>query len=140
MILHCNFEEVQALRAGARAVLEPSSGSPCAVAVPGAAREEVGALIPRLDGDMAFQTLAELKGVAAAVDVVVECLRVEMDAVVIATHPADEGAVAAYFDFAHALAVLGRLRAMATEMEAMIEVVTGGPPDETAIREFVFPD
>jgi hypothetical protein len=89
---------------------------------------------------MAFHTLAELQKVTAAVDTVVECLRVEMDSLVISTHPAHEGAVAAYFDFAHALAVLGRLRGAEHEMQAMIEVVTGGPANERSAREFVFPD
>jgi hypothetical protein len=36
--------------------------------------------------------------------------------------------------------VLGRLRELDHQMEAMIEVVTGGHPDDTVIREFVFPD
>jgi hypothetical protein len=38
------------------------------------------------------------------------------------------------------LAVLGRLRGAEHEMQAMIEVVTGGPANERSSREFVFPD
>lgn len=140
MILHCSFEEIQALRAGARAVLDERPGNRCAVGAPRSGRRAVEALLPHLDGDLAFHTLAELRGVAGAVGAIVDCLRVEMDAFVVATHPAHEGAVAAYFDFAHALSVLGRLREMGAEMEALIEVVTGGPPDDVTSREFVFPD
>lgn len=140
MILHCNYEEIQALRAGAHSVLE--SGAECrgvVVAAPGGL-EAVEALALRLDGDLVFHTLAEVDLAALAVDAIVSCLRVEMDASVVSSHPADEGAVAAYFDFAHALSVLGRLREMRNEMGAMIEVVTGSPVDETKAREFIFPD
>jgi hypothetical protein len=140
VILHCNFEELQALRSGARSVLEDSSGSPCAVAITVEGRRGVESLLPRLDGDMDFHTLGELRNVEAAVSAIVDCLRAEMDSVVIATHPAHEYAVAAYFDFAHAFSVLGRLRELDHRMEAVIEVVIGGRPDETIIREFVFPD
>jgi hypothetical protein len=48
--------------------------------------------------------------------------------------------VAAYFDFAHGLAVASRLREMAEEMEALIELVTGEAPSLDAARTFRFPD
>ena len=57
-----------------------------------------------------------------------------------ATHPADEGAVVAYFDFAHALSVQSRLAEVGREMEALIELVTGGPATDRLASEFVFPD
>jgi hypothetical protein len=63
-----------------------------------------------------------------------------MDHRILNTHPGAEAAVTSYFDSAHALSVLGRLRQSAAEMEAMIEVVTGRPPDEDTARSFVFPD
>jgi hypothetical protein len=140
VILHCNYEELQALRAGARSILEPTPENTCGLQLSPAGRANVEALLPLLDGDLTFQTLAELQRASSAVVTVVECLRVEMDAHVISTHPAHEGAVAAYFDFAHALAVLGRLREAEHEMEAMIEVLTGGSDKERAVQEFVFPD
>jgi hypothetical protein len=140
VFLHCNFEEVQALRAGARNVLDATPESHCAVAVGDERKAGVEALLPRLEGDMSFHTLAEQRQVEAGVGAIVDCLRVEMDSYVVATHPAHEYAVAAYFDYAHALAVLGRLREVGKQMQAMIEVVSGGRPDEALIREFVFPD
>ena len=48
--------------------------------------------------------------------------------------------MAAYFDFAHALTVENRLQEMASEMEALIELVTGEVLDEAAVRSFRFPD
>jgi len=140
VILHCNYEEIQALRAGARTVLEARAGEPCFARTLPNGREQVEELLPRLDGDLSFHTLAEIQVVTRAVDTIVDCLRIDMDAFVIATHPAHEDAVAAYFDFAHALAVLGRLRVMGSDMQTLIEVLTGGPADDVAAREFVFPD
>lgn len=139
MILHCNYEELQALRAGAHNVLEPHPQGP-SVPMTEARRSGVEALLPQLEGDMSFHTLAEQRRVEASVGAIVESLKLEMDAHVVATHPAHEAAVAAYFDYAHALAVHGRLREVGRQMEAMIEVVAGGRPDDSLVREFVFPD
>ena len=63
-----------------------------------------------------------------------------METLVGDTHPAHEGAVAAYFDYDHSLSVLRRLREMGSEMEAMIEVMTGLPVDGVAEASFHFPD
>lgn len=141
MILHFNYEEIQALRAGARAYLgragAPSAG---AVLAPSESRASVEALLPKLSGDLSFSTLAELWAVQAAVEAVVEGLRVQMESMVLATHAADEDAVSAYFDFAHGLTVSSRISEMAAEMEAMIELVTGDSPSDEAARTFRFPD
>ena len=75
-----------------------------------------------------------------AVDAIVDHLRAEMEVMVVATHAADEDAVAAYFDFAHALSVGHRLHQMVAEMEALIELVTGEPADTEVARSFRFPD
>ena len=66
--------------------------------------------------------------------------RVEMETLVGETHPAHEGAVAAYFDFAHAFTAAHRIGEMVAEMEALIELVTGEPPSTLSSREFRFPD
>jgi hypothetical protein len=63
-----------------------------------------------------------------------------MESMVLAAHAADEDAVSAYFDFAHGLTVSHRIDEIATEMEAMIELVTGEAPSAEAVRTFRFPD
>jgi hypothetical protein len=63
-----------------------------------------------------------------------------MESMVLATHAADEDAVSAYFDFAHALTVAHRIEELGSEMEAVIELVTGETPSAEAVRSFRFPD
>ncbi len=140
MILYFNYEELRALKAGAQTLLEGESGHCGSVLAPPRSRAQVEALVPRLEGDISLPTLSELRAVSAAVEVLVTCLRVEMEATVLATHAADESAVAAYFDYAHALTVSRRLAEMATEMEALIELVTGEPVTAAAAADFRFPD
>lgn len=140
VILRCNYEELNALRAGARVLLEGQGESGCSVVAPPTERASVEAFVGRLEGDLAVGTLHEQREVAFALEVIVECLRAEMDAAVVAAHPAAEIAVAAYFDYAHAYAVLGRVWELGEEMEAMIEVVTGAAPTPEIARTFVFPD
>ena len=140
MILHCNYEELQSLRSGARTILRGDGAEGCAVAAPPRARARVEALLPTLDGDLSLSTLAEQEACEEAVRTILACQRAEMDAAVLATHPAAESAVAAYFDYAHTRSVLGRLEEMGTHMRALIEVVTGSPADEQASLTFAFPD
>lgn len=140
VILHCNYEELRALRSGGRSLLEGDAEVSSYVIAPPEFRARVEALLPLLDGDVSVSTLSELRGVEMAVTAICEFLRAEMEAVVLATHPADEIAVAAYFDFAHVLTVSHRLGEMATEMEALIELVTGEPADAETARTFRFPD
>lgn len=140
MIVHCNFEELRALRQGAHVVLEGTGAWSAAVAAPSAERAEVERLLPRLEGDLTIETLEEQRAVAGAMETIVATLRREMESVVVATHPGQEAAVEAYFDFAHALSVLDRVREMGEEMEALIELVTGEPPTPEVARTFVFPD
>lgn len=140
MILYINYEEVRALQLGARSFLRDEGHGACAVAAPPAARAEVGALEERLVGDLEVDTLAQQQALVSALSAIVECLRVEMETLVGETHPAHEGAVAAYFDYAHVLSVLSRLREMGSEMAAMIEVMTGGPVDAVTAATFHFSD
>lgn len=141
MILRCNYEEVEALRGGARALLDRRSGSsPVGVLAPPESRARVEALVPRLKGDLSVFTLAELWAVRVAVEAIVEHLREEMEAHVLASHAADESAVNAYFAFAHALTVASRVRELAEEMDAIIELVTGDSPTPETVRTFRFPD
>lgn len=141
MILHVNYEEMQSLRAGARAFLaigERASDGP--IIAPPERRVRVEALLAGLQGDLALDTLEELRKAQIGIGAIVEQLRVEMQSAVLATHAADESAVAAYFDFAHGLTVERRLEEMAGEMEAMIELVTGESPSLESARTFRFPD
>ncbi|GMV03881.1 MAG: hypothetical protein AMXMBFR53_01630 [Gemmatimonadota bacterium] len=140
MILHCNYEEITALTAGGRSFLEREPDARGRVLAPEEGRARVEALLPRLVGDLSLGSLAEVWGVALAVDAIVEHLRAEMEAVVVTTHAADESAVAAYFDFAHALSVSHRIHEMVAEMEALIELVTGDAPDTETARSFRFPE
>lgn len=91
-------------------------------------------------GDLSVETLAQQRALSRALGAIVECLRIEVEVLVAATHPAHEGAVAAYLDYAHALSVLGRLRELGNEMEAMIEVVTGQSAEGQTATTFQFPD
>ena len=140
MILHFNYEELTALRSGARVFLEREERGGGGVLAPSEGRAHVEALLPRLEGDISLSTLSELRGIEAAVRAIVEGLRAEMELLVVTTHAADEGAVAAYFDFAHGFTVAHRLHEMASEMEALIELVTGTRPTPESSRAFQFPD
>jgi ribosomal protein S28E/S33 len=140
MILACNYEETTALTHGARALLDLQESEGAPVAAPSTVRVAVESLLPRLTGDISVRTLAEQRQLQRGVAAVVDHCRVEMEARVLASHPADEAAVGAYFEFAHVLAVLGRIREMGEEMQALIEVMTGEPPTRSTLRNFVFPD
>ena len=140
MIVHCNFEELTALKAGAHQVLEGYAPEHGVIAAPPEEREHVVALLPRLGGDFSVTTVAEQRSLLHAVTIVVEMLRVEMETMVATNHPAHEVAVAAYFDFAHAFSVQTRLYEVGFEMEALVELVTGGPVTDEIARDFVFPD
>jgi hypothetical protein len=131
---------LRALRTGADAFLEGEGSAAGVVLAPPERRARVEALLPLLRGDLSLSTLEELWGVQSAVSAIVECLRAEMESVVVTLHAADEGAVAAYFDFAHSLTVSHRIGEMASEMSALIELVTGSQRTSEAARDFQFPD
>lgn len=141
MILHFNYEELEALRFGARTVLDDEQGAErCAVVAPSRTRARIEALVPRLEGDLLVETLSDQREIQEAVEAIVDCLRSVMEARIVDTHPAHEDAVAAYFDFAHTRVVLARVRDLGGEMEALIELVTGTPADDELAADFVFPD
>lgn len=140
MILHFNYEELTALRAGAEVFLEGGETDGGGVLAPSEERDHVEALLPLLDGDVSLPTLQAVYDVQAAVGAITTMLRAEMESTVLMTHPAGERAVAAYFDFAYVFTVSHRLGEMASEMEALIELVTGEPPTVATARTFQFPD
>lgn len=141
MILHCNYEELRALRQGAHVLLGRDRGEERSrVAAPPEGSDDVERLLPRLEGDLDIETLDEQRTVAAGLRAIVGCLREDMESAVVTRHPAHESAIEAYFDYAHALSVLHRAEEMGEEMEALIELVTGDAADDDTARTFVFPD
>lgn len=140
VILHLNFEEIRALRSGGRSLLGGEPYASSSVLAPPEERALLQAFLPRLDGDISLSTLAEVRGALGAVHAIIEHLLAELRTAVLATHAADEVAVAAYFDYAHALVVGDRLEEMTGEMEAVIELVTGARADAEVSRTFRFPD
>lgn len=140
MIFRCNYEELQALKSGARAALEADSDAGGTVIAPPSVRVQLERLLPRLDGDLVVSTLEEQRSLEVALVAATEALLAEMNTSVLATHPASDTAVAAYFDYAHALTALDRIRAMGQEMVAVIELLAGGRVTEELASTFVFPD
>lgn len=141
MIVTFSFEEIQALRHGADVVLERDVGGPSvAVAAPPEARVRVETLIAQLDGTISLGTLAEQRAAQAALSIIARALLDRMHHEIDASHPASEPAVAAYFEYAHARTVLKRVRELGSHMVALIEVVTGSPPDDLVAESFRFPD
>jgi hypothetical protein len=141
VIVTFSFEEIQALRQGARAVLDRDVDSAgVAVAAPPEERVRVERLIARLNGHLSMGTLAEQRRTQAAVSTIARVLLDRMHREIDASHPAAEPAVAAYFEYAHARTVLQRVRDIGGHMTALIEVVTGSPPDDLVAETFAFPD
>lgn len=141
MILNCNFEEIQALSAGADLLLDSwGTGSSSVVAAPTEAVSQVALLKPRLQGSMSIETLEEQRSMRRAVAAICQGLHDRMDEKVLQFHPAHEEAVAYYFDYAHAYGVLVRIDAIGVQMSAMIELITGGEPTESTARMVSFPD
>lgn len=140
MILHCNFEELHALEAGAELILDPYSAETGGVAAPVKAVTQVAMLTPRLKQSLSITTLEDQRLVRRAVDAICTALHERMDEKVLEYHPAHEEAVALYFDYAHAFGVLRRLDAIGSEMTGMIELMTGEPATDEAARRVTFPD
>lgn len=140
MILHCTFEELSALSAGAERVLSESGSAGVVVAAPAEIVADLEALAPRLIGDLSVTTLAEQRSMARAVAFVAADLKTRMDASIVTEHAASEAAVQAYFEYAHVLTLEDRLRRLGSQMSALIELMTGGPASDESARSIAFPD
>jgi hypothetical protein len=140
MILHCNFEELRALASGGEAVVAAAEGESQsgAVSAPAEGVARVEMLLPRLTGDFSIDTLDEQRRLRAAVGLICDDLRGRMDQRIIEFNPAHEEAVTLYFDYAHSRSVLHRLDQMGAEMEAIVDLITGGHPELGA--SIPFPD
>lgn len=140
MNLHCNFEELTALASTAERVLIAHGAGEVPVAAPPRALADLEALAPRLAGEISITTLYAQRSVQRALELALEDTRARLDALVLDQHPAAEDAVAAYFEYAHILAVLDRTRRIGAEMSVLIELMTGRAPDDDTARSFAFPD
>ena len=141
MILTCNFEELQALNAGAELLLHGAEAfDRGAVAAPAEALAHVALLQPRLAGAIEIETLEEQRSAQKAIEVICENLHERMEAKVLEFHPAHEEAVALYFDYAHAFSVLQRVNEIGARMTSLIELMTGEGPTQESAREMNFPD
>ncbi|HEU4880765.1 MAG TPA: hypothetical protein VFT45_00930 [Longimicrobium sp.] len=130
MILHCNFEELRALASAGETVVSASeAASAGAVSAPAEGVARVEMLLPRLTGDFSIDTLDDQRRVRHAVSVIVNDLHSRLDQTIIEFNPAHEEAVTLYFDYGHSRSVLHRLDVIGAEMEAMVDLITGGRPD-----------
>jgi hypothetical protein len=138
VILHCNFEELRALASASEVIVAEAHARAGAVAAPPEGVGMVELLLPRLSGDMSIETLDEQRRVQGAVSYIVRDLHRRMDERIIATTPGNEEAVTLYFDYGHSRSVLHRLDQMGAEMEAIVDLITGG--DRAAAGGITFPD
>lgn len=141
MILHCNFEELQALSTGAEMVLSVTTASgDSPIATPPEAVAAVETLAPHFTGDLSVSTLAEQRQLRDAVSLICDGLHTRMDEVIVEYHPAHEEAVSLYFDYAHVRTVLERVDRIGDEMDAIIELITGAPATDESAASVTFPD
>ena len=82
MILHCTFEELSAISAGAERVLAEAGSGATVVVAPPEIVADVEALLPRLNGDLSLTSLAEQQSIARAVTYIVAELKQRMDTAV----------------------------------------------------------
>lgn len=141
MILYCSYEELMAVQAGASLALDrPEGWGGARVMAPPEIVADLEALLPRLSGDLSISTLADQQHVRRAVSFILEELTEQMDAAILEEYPAAEKAVLSYFDYAHVLTVLDRLKRMEVEMTGLIELMTGQPPTPETAASVSFED
>lgn len=128
MILHCNFEELRALASASEAIVGEVHAHRGGVAAPPEGLVLVEQLQPRLTGDMSIETLEDQRRVQGAVSYIVDDLHRRLDDKIIEFNPANEEAVALYFDYGHSRTVLHRLDQMGAEMEAIVALIGGTNP------------
>jgi predicted nucleic acid-binding protein len=140
VILYLSFEELTALSAEAERVLDASAAAGHGIAAPPRLLAEVEQFAQLLTGDVGVSTLEQQRSIRRVVDHLLDGCRFRMDALILDQHPAAEGAVAAYFDYAHVLSASSRIDRLGTEMEVLLQVMTGEDPDSEAGRRFSFPE
>jgi hypothetical protein len=140
VILYLSFEELSALSAEAERVLAANAAAGHGIAAPPQFIAEVEHFAQLLVGDVHVETLQQQRSMNRVVEFLLERCRGRMERMVIEQHPAAEGAVAAYFDYAHVLSARHRLDAIGTEMAALVDLMTGDDPESDAGRRFSFPE
>jgi hypothetical protein len=140
VILYLSFEELTALNSSAAEVLAEEAAGTHAISAPPQVLTEIELLVPLLDGDLNLRSLDEQRRVERAVRHLTLFARRQMENAVLEQHPAAESAVAAYFDYAHLLAVGQRLDALGEEMAALVRLLTQYHPESEAGRRFAFPE
>lgn len=141
MILHCDFEELQALKGGAELVLDSRDvqwttaheAEPDVIA-------EVTRLHEVIGGALSVPSLAEMDSLMEAVELITDTLHDQLRATILDFEPSHEAAIALYFDWARSQGVLHRLSEMAAEMTALIELMTGASPTAETAASVTFPD
>ena len=138
MIVSLDYEELSSLRDGAELALEPA---PQGGAVAAATAEQACLEALRTaEGDLSLTTLAEQQEAQRAIGRILMAARERMDVLVLAQYVGSDDAVNAYFDYAHVLTVLERVRVVGRRMSAIIELVTGHPPTSESSVDVTFPD
>lgn len=137
MILKISFEEVTAMNSATERLLSSPSGG--GVAAPPEVLAELEAHLP-LQGDMSILTLAQQQRLVRAMDYVLDHLKRRMDALIVELYVGADDAVNAYFDYANVLSLRSRLDPMGREMVALIELMTGSPPNPKTAEQVTFLD
>jgi hypothetical protein len=137
VILHCNFEELRALTSASEMIVADGYAHPGPAAAQPEGLVMVEQLLPRLVGDVSIETLPDQRSVQRAVRFICGELHRRMDERIIDAHPADEEAVALYFDYGHSRTVLHRLDLMGAEMEAIADLIGGSAAAGSGVT---FPD
>ena len=140
MILYLSFEELSSLRSATDRVLVSDAHAGAGIAAPPQVIADLEQLVPLLTGDITVSTLEQQRRMRAAVAHLFDDARIQMERAILDQHAAAESAIAAYFDYAHILAVLRQLDRLRDDMVAMVQVLTGDDPDSEAARRFCFPE
>ena len=140
MILYLSFEELSSLRSGTDRVLDAQPHAGAGIVAPPQVIADLEQLVPLLTGDISVATLEQHRRLRGSVAHLLDDARLQMEQAILEQHAAAESAIAAYFDYAHLLAVLRQLDRMRAEMAAMVQILTGDDPDSEAGRRFSFPE
>jgi hypothetical protein len=128
MILHCDFEELQALDRGADLLLDAHRLSDAfRISVSADALARVREFQAALTSTVTVSELEEVDDLQSAVSLIGRNLLHLMQECILEFHPAHEEAVNLYFDYAHVLSVESRVNHMAAEMHALADLMSGEP-------------